>query len=121
MNSKSLLVVFFASLLPGPLAGQDAETLSQACDAGVIQSCDALGLRYEAGLDVTQDLARAVGLFQKACDARPIVREWPFSRSEGGGGVAVGCPRMRTDSVCSGGQSSCAGPTGRHIIRQQLW
>ena len=68
MNRKSLLVVFFASLLPGPLAGQDAEMLTQACDAGVMQSCDALGLRYEAGLDVTQDLARAVGLFQKACD-----------------------------------------------------
>ena len=68
MKTKSLLAVFFVSLLPGLLAGQDAEALSQACDAGDIPSCDNLGLRYEAGLDVTQDLARAVSLFQRACD-----------------------------------------------------
>ena len=69
MRGKSLLVVFFAGLLPGLLAGQDAEVLSQACDAGDMPSCDNLGLRYEAGLDVTQDLARAVSLFRRACDA----------------------------------------------------
>jgi len=67
LRGKSLLVVFFA-LLPGALAGQDPEASQQACDAGVMQSCDALGLRYEAGLDVTQDLERAVGLFRTACD-----------------------------------------------------
>ena len=62
--------LFFASLLASPLAsplaGQDPEASQRACDAGVMQSCDALGLRYEAGLDVPQDLERAVTLFQTA-------------------------------------------------------
>ena len=69
MKGKYLLVVLFVGLMPGPLAGQDAVVLSQqACDAGDMQACDDLGLRYESGLDVTQDLARAVSLFQRACD-----------------------------------------------------
>jgi len=64
----SLLTSLLAGPLAGPLAGQDPEASQRACDAGVMQSCDALGLRYEAGLEVTQDLERAVGLFQTACD-----------------------------------------------------
>ncbi len=68
MKGKYLLAALFVSLLPSPLAGQDAETLSQACDAGDMLSCESLGRAYEAGLGVTQDLARAVGLFQRACD-----------------------------------------------------
>ena len=68
MKGKYLLVVLFGNLVPGPLAGQDPALLSQACDAGDMQSCDDLGLQYEAGLGVTRDLTRAVTLFQSACD-----------------------------------------------------
>ncbi len=76
MKGKSLLVVLFVSLLAGPLAGQDAVALSQqACDAGDLQSCDDLGLRYGGGLGVTRDAARALSFFQRACD----------------GGVMLGC------------------------------
>ena len=69
IKGKFLLAVLFVSLLPGPLAGQDADAVSQeACDGGDMLSCHALGLRYEAGVVVIQDLARAVRLFQQACD-----------------------------------------------------
>ena len=69
MKGKSLLVVLFAGLLAGPLAAQDTAALSQqSCDAGDMQSCDDLGLGYQGGLGVTRDPARALVLFQRACD-----------------------------------------------------
>ena len=79
MSAKFLVVVLLVNLLPGPLAGQDAEVVSQeACDAGDMLSCDTLGVRYETGAGVTQDLERAVGLFQRACD----------------GGTMLGCTHL---------------------------
>ncbi len=79
MKSKSLLVVLFVSLLPGPLAGQDGVALSQqACDAGDMLSCSNLGLMYGTGTDVLQDPARAASLFQRACD----------------GGLMLGCTHL---------------------------
>ena len=74
MRGKSLLAVLFVSLSPGPLVGQDAVASSrEACDAGDMLSCDDLGSIYEAGVAVTQDLARAASLFQQACDGGALL------------------------------------------------
>ena len=79
MKGKFLLAVLCSGLLPGPLAGQDAETLNQqVCDAGDLVICDQLGVRYETGEDVVQDPARAFSLFQRACD----------------GGLLLGCTHL---------------------------
>ena len=68
LKGKSLLVVLFAGLSPGLLAGQDVQGLGRSCNAGDMQSCDDLGIMYEGGARVTRDAARAVNLFQQACD-----------------------------------------------------
>ena len=74
MLGKHLLAVFFVGLLPGPLAGQDAEALNQqSCDAGDFVICDMLGVRYETGVGVTRDQARALSLFQRACDGEVLL------------------------------------------------
>ena len=112
MRGKSLLAVLFISLLNGPLAGQDAEVLSQACDAGDMPSCDNLGLRYEAGLDVTPDLARAVTLFRKACDGDLMLGcDHLGSMYRTGMGVTpdLGIAASLYERACDGGvMESCA-------------
>ena len=113
MKGKYLLVVFFVGLMPGPLAGQDAVVLSQqACDAGDMQACDDLGLRYESGLDVTQDLTRAVSLFQRACDGELMLAcNHLGSMYRTGAGVAqdLGTAVSLYQRACDGGMmESCA-------------
>ena len=112
MKGKYLLVIFFVSQLPGPLAGQDAAELSQACDAGDMQSCDDLGLRYESGLDVTQDLERAVSLFQRACDGELMLGcNHLGSMYRTGAGVAqdLGTAVSFYERACDGGMmEGCA-------------
>lgn len=62
------------------LASQDTERAHrERCDNGELLSCNLLGLMYETGAGVTRDLARAVALYQRACD----------------GGVMVGCTRLQ--------------------------
>ena len=69
MKRKALLVVAFLGLWTSPLAGQLAVRLyQQACDGGSMLECQLLGIMYETGNGVTQDLGNAVMLFQKACD-----------------------------------------------------
>ena len=68
MKIESLLAVLFVGLSTSPLAGQDTDSLAQACDRGDMLSCDHLGLRYQAGMAVNRDLAGAGNLFQQACD-----------------------------------------------------
>lgn len=80
MKTKSVLLVAVLGLLPCPLASQDAERAHrERCDNGELLSCNLLGLMYETGAGATRDLARAVALYQRACD----------------GGVMVGCTRLQ--------------------------
>ncbi len=60
MKRKAVLVVVFLGLLTCPLAGQLAERLyQQACDGGGMLECNLLGIMYETGEGVIQDLGRA--------------------------------------------------------------
>jgi TPR repeat protein len=68
MKRKLLLIAVFLGLLACPLAGQDPETLRFSCDAGDATACVVLGHMYQTGEGVTQDLARAVILYQQACE-----------------------------------------------------
>ena len=80
MKSRTPFIVVFLGLLACPLAGQDAQTEHRkACDLGELLSCNVLGLMYETGAGGTRDLARAIGLYQQACDR----------------GVTEGCTRLR--------------------------
>lgn len=53
---------------PHLLAAQDVKQLARDCDAENAAACYTLGLMYSAGEGVTQDLALAATLQQKACD-----------------------------------------------------
>ena len=46
-----------------------AELYLRACDGGERKGCNSLGLMYENGEGVAQDLNRAADLFKRACDA----------------------------------------------------
>ena len=62
---RTLLKVF----LLGLSACQGNEALDQsACDSGDMISCYDLGVMYQGGQGVPQDLERAVILFQRSCD-----------------------------------------------------
>ena len=41
---------------------------TKACDGEVMLGCSNLGVIYANGTGVTQDIARAIDLFQKSCD-----------------------------------------------------
>ena len=64
MTRASLLIVAFLGLS----ACQEAESLRVDCDEGDAIACGALGEMYYYGDGVTQDLARAASLLQRACD-----------------------------------------------------
>ncbi len=64
MKRKSLLVLVSLALF----ACQDAERLRLSCDDGNATACYNLGALYANGERVTRDLARAVSLYQQACD-----------------------------------------------------
>ena len=70
MKRKALLVVAFLALWTSPLIGQLTERLyQQGCDSGEMLECQILGILYQTGEEgVTQDLGKAVILFQTACD-----------------------------------------------------
>ena len=68
MSRGSLLVVVSLALFGCPLADQDVAQLRLSCDAGDAAACDHLAFMYQYGDGVTQDLTRAVSLFQQACD-----------------------------------------------------
>ena len=75
-----MVVVAFLALLASPLAGQDTqEERQRQCDSGDLPSCNVLGLMYETGAGGTRDLARAISLYQRACDR----------------GVTAGCTRLQ--------------------------
>ena len=42
--------------------------LASACDAKSYRACSYLGLMYEDGHGVPQNIVRAIGLFSRACD-----------------------------------------------------
>ena len=74
MKIESVLVAAVLGLLPGPLASQDTERVHrERCDDGELLSCNVLGLMYETGAGVTRDLARAVALYERACDGGVMV------------------------------------------------
>ena len=65
MKRKSLLLVVLFAVS----ACQDAESLyRQACDGGEMRGCNNLGVMYQFGDGVTQDLALALSLYQRACE-----------------------------------------------------
>ena len=69
MKRRVLLVVVFLGLATCSLAGQLRERLyRQACDGGSMLECNLLGIMYETGDGVAQDLGRAAAFYQKACD-----------------------------------------------------
>lgn len=69
MKHGALFVVVFLGLWTPPLAGQLTERLyREACEGGSALECNLLGIMYEIGDGVTQDLGQAATLFQQACD-----------------------------------------------------
>ena len=84
MKHRALFVVVFLGLWTSPLAGQLAERLyREACDGGSALECNLLGIMYEIGDGVTQDLGQAATLFQRACDGEPLHRPgWGRGRVE---------------------------------------
>ena len=53
----------------GKQFSQAAKLYLRACDGGERKGCNSLGLMYENGEGVAQDLNRAADLFKRACDA----------------------------------------------------
>lgn len=69
MALRFSLVMALLGVLAGSLAGQDVERMHRrACAEGEPAGCTILGLMYETGAGGTRDLARAVSLYQRACD-----------------------------------------------------
>ncbi len=72
MTRASLPIVAFLGLS----ACQDAERLRVSCDAGDATACHDLGLRYEAGAGVTQDLARAASFCLRRRTYGGLLQGW---------------------------------------------
>ena len=60
-------------------SSEEAQRLTSECDQGKYASCVPLGRMYVDGRGVTKDEARAVALFQRACE----------------GGVAEACAKLK--------------------------
>ena len=68
MTRVSLLIVAFLGLS----ACQDAESLRVDCDEGDAIACNDLGVMYQSGEGAPQHVARALSLYQQACDGEEI-------------------------------------------------
>jgi hypothetical protein len=70
MASRVLLVLAFLAAAPLAAAAQNmVRDTRRSCESGEIGSCTILGLIYETGAAGERDLARALELYQRACDA----------------------------------------------------
>ena len=58
-----------------------AQLYEKACDGGIMDGCNSLGLAYGDGKGVSKDVYKAALLFQKACD----------------GGIMEGCTNLGSD------------------------
>jgi len=67
MRSVLLALVLLAAA--GHASAQERESFDAACSFGDLAACNILGLMYETGSGVDQDLQRASAIYGKACDA----------------------------------------------------
>jgi hypothetical protein len=84
-----------------------ATPLRMDCEAGKVLACADLGHRYEKGLGVPVDAARAATHFEKACDSgHPVGCEGLAERFERGDGRArdLEAARRLYHKACDGGE-----------------
>ncbi|MGE0158142.1 MAG: carboxypeptidase regulatory-like domain-containing protein [Gemmatimonadales bacterium] len=89
MASRAFVVLacLVALSAPGPLAAQNlVRDTRRSCESGEIATCTVLGLIYETGAAGERDVARALELYQRACDA----------------GRAEGCTRVALAQTTAG-------------------
>jgi hypothetical protein len=66
---RGVLLALILLAAAGPSAAQDADTFEAACSFGDFAACNVLGLMYETGAGVDQDLQRASAIYGRLCDA----------------------------------------------------
>jgi hypothetical protein len=72
-GAVAFLCVGALSILPASVSGQREDPVGDhtyACERGELPSCTVLGLIYETGAGGTRDLARALTLYDRACEGR---------------------------------------------------
>ena len=103
--------VVLTSAAASPALAQSANQYQKACD-GDLPACTSLGLAYEQGSGVPLDLARAVALFQQACDGANAPGCFNLGIAyEHGSGAPRGTARAAAllQKACDGGEPrACA-------------
>ncbi|HXO86157.1 MAG TPA: tetratricopeptide repeat protein [Gemmatimonadales bacterium] len=79
--------------------GQAATPLETACNGNLGSACVMLGIGYQNGSGVTQDLGRAEALFAKACDT----------------GVSLGCQQREQLTGVGGGAAAVSTVSARSV------
>lgn len=64
-----LLAAACAVAAPTPAAAQDKDSFQRRCDEGDLAACNILGLMYETGSGVGQNMGRAREIYREACEA----------------------------------------------------
>jgi hypothetical protein len=66
---RSVLLALALLTMVGSAAAQERDSFEAACSFGDLGACNILGLMYETGSGVDQDLQHAGAIYGKACDA----------------------------------------------------
>ena len=94
---------------------EDISDFKTSCEGGDMEGCDYLGLMYDAGTGVPQDMAKAIALYRKACNGGSSGGCFSLGNCyDGGRGVAPDKTQAVAffSKACDGGDKISCSVTG---------